>query len=233
MRTGSVWASKKQKSHLPVWFCKLRYLKKVKKHNPHSCTCLQGFMFVSLSSFFFLDIFIVYITSSDEVFTLYLKLFSKFCFLLTQRQRNWWLIIWFSILLEIKTAFVFLLRRWHFNLYAIIEQVARFCTFFSFLFSVSSAFTSAIHSLDGATLRSDFVSILKEFGSHFVQEAVYGFEESCTIWYPNKQVQRQLWLEYQDISKGKPQIRITVFRHICFTAFFETLLILNFGNYRH
>ncbi len=67
----------------------------------------------------------------------------------------------------------------------------------------SSAFSSAIHSLDGATLRSDFVSILKEFGNHFIQEAVYGFEESCTIWYPNKQVQRQLWLEYQDISKGK------------------------------
>uniref|UniRef100_A0A4W6C0F8 Astrotactin 1 n=1 Tax=Lates calcarifer TaxID=8187 RepID=A0A4W6C0F8_LATCA len=50
--------------------------------------------------------------------------------------------------------------------------------------------------------RSDFVSILREFGNHYVQEAVYGFQESCTIWYPNKQVQRQLWLEYQDISKG-------------------------------
>ncbi|XP_064848797.1 astrotactin-1-like isoform X9 [Oncorhynchus masou masou] len=67
---------------------------------------------------------------------------------------------------------------------------------------LSQAFSSAIHSLDGATLRSDFVSILREFGNHFVQEAVYGFEEVCTIWYPNKQVQRQLWLEYQDISKG-------------------------------
>ncbi|MEQ2189959.1 Astrotactin-1, partial [Goodea atripinnis] len=65
------------------------------------------------------------------------------------------------------------------------------------------AFSSAIHSLDGATQRSDFVSILREFGNHYVQEAVYGFQESCTIWYPNKQVQRQLWLEYQDISKGR------------------------------
>ncbi|KAI9542010.1 Astrotactin-1 [Dissostichus eleginoides] len=63
-------------------------------------------------------------------------------------------------------------------------------------------FSSAIHSLDGATQRSDFVSILREFGNHYVQEAVYGFQESCTIWYPNKQVQRQLWLEYQDISKA-------------------------------
>lgn len=69
--------------------------------------------------------------------------------------------------------------------------------------SLCSAFSSAIHSLDGATQRNDFVSILREFGNHFVQEAVYGFQESCTIWYPNKQVQRQLWLEYQDISKGR------------------------------
>ncbi|XP_072220370.1 astrotactin-1 isoform X2 [Leuresthes tenuis] len=67
---------------------------------------------------------------------------------------------------------------------------------------LSQAFSSAIHSLDGATQRSDFVSILREFGNHYVQEAVYGFQETCTIWYPNKQVQRQLWLEYQDISKG-------------------------------
>uniref|UniRef100_A0A9J8D329 Astrotactin 1 n=2 Tax=Cyprinus carpio TaxID=7962 RepID=A0A9J8D329_CYPCA len=47
------------------------------------------------------------------------------------------------------------------------------------------------------------LSLLFQFGNHFIQEAAYGFEESCTIWYPNKQVQRQLWLEYQDISKGK------------------------------
>ncbi|XP_026867164.2 astrotactin-1 isoform X4 [Electrophorus electricus] len=66
----------------------------------------------------------------------------------------------------------------------------------------AQAFSSAIHSLDGATLRSDYTSILKEFGTHYLQEAVYGFQESCTIWYPNRQVQHQLWLEYQDISKG-------------------------------
>ncbi|KAK9539447.1 hypothetical protein VZT92_004554 [Zoarces viviparus] len=68
---------------------------------------------------------------------------------------------------------------------------------------LSQAFSSAIHSLDGATQRADFVSILREFGNHYLQEAMYGFQESCTIWYPNKQVQRQLWLEYQDISKGR------------------------------
>nr|XP_061784596.1 astrotactin-1-like isoform X3 [Nerophis lumbriciformis] len=67
---------------------------------------------------------------------------------------------------------------------------------------LSQGFSAAIHSLDGATQRSDFEKILQDFGNHYVQEAMYGFQESCTIWYPNKQVQRQLWMEYQDISKG-------------------------------
>lgn len=75
--------------------------------------------------------------------------------------------------------------------------------------SSPTAFSSAVHSLDGATQRADFVSILREFGNHYVQEAVYGFQESCTIWYPNKQVQRQLWLEYQDISKGRTVAPVT------------------------
>lgn len=47
------------------------------------------------------------------------------------------------------------------------------------------------------------MALLDQFGNHYIQEAVYGFEESCSIWYPNRQVQRQLWLEYEDISKGK------------------------------
>ncbi|NXE66749.1 ASTN1 protein, partial [Calcarius ornatus] len=64
------------------------------------------------------------------------------------------------------------------------------------------AFSNALHSLDGATSRGDFVALLDQFGNHYIQEAVYGFEESCSIWYPNRQVQRQLWLEYEDISKG-------------------------------
>ncbi|KAF2978272.1 hypothetical protein EK904_001706 [Melospiza melodia maxima] len=68
--------------------------------------------------------------------------------------------------------------------------------------TISQAFSNALHSLDGATSRADFVALLDQFGNHYIQEAVYGFEESCSIWYPNRQVQRQLWLEYEDISKG-------------------------------
>ncbi|OXB84305.1 UNVERIFIED_CONTAM: hypothetical protein H355_007188 [Colinus virginianus] len=68
--------------------------------------------------------------------------------------------------------------------------------------TISQSFSNALHSLDGATSRRDFVALLDQFGNHYIQEAVYGFEESCSIWYPNRQVQRQLWLEYEDISKG-------------------------------
>uniref|UniRef100_A0A8C4DUE6 Astrotactin 1 n=1 Tax=Dicentrarchus labrax TaxID=13489 RepID=A0A8C4DUE6_DICLA len=92
---------------------------------------------------------------------------------------------------------------------------------------LSQAFSSAIHSLDGATQRSDFVSILREFGNHYVQEAVYGFQESCTIWYPNKQVQRQLWLEYQDISKdttSKGKERDKEPRTLTYPAYIASLL---------
>uniref|UniRef100_A0A8C8F901 Astrotactin 1 n=1 Tax=Oncorhynchus tshawytscha TaxID=74940 RepID=A0A8C8F901_ONCTS len=85
-----------------------------------------------------------------------------------------------------------------------------------------TAFSSAIHSLDGATLRHDFVSILREFGNHFVQEAVYGFEEACTIWYPNKQVQRQLWLEYQDIKESEERDKEP--RTLTYPAYIASLL---------
>lgn len=47
------------------------------------------------------------------------------------------------------------------------------------------------------------MALLDQFGNHYIQEAIYGFEESCSIWYLNKQVQRRLWLEYEDISKGE------------------------------
>ncbi|XP_077132366.1 astrotactin-1 isoform X2 [Ranitomeya variabilis] len=68
--------------------------------------------------------------------------------------------------------------------------------------TISQAFTHTLHALDGATSRLEFMPLLEQFGNHYIQEAVYGFEEICSIWYPNRQVQRQLWLEFEDISKG-------------------------------
>uniref|UniRef100_A0A673Z1I8 Astrotactin 1 n=1 Tax=Salmo trutta TaxID=8032 RepID=A0A673Z1I8_SALTR len=63
---------------------------------------------------------------------------------------------------------------------------------------------------------------LLKFGNHFVQEAVYGFEEACTIWYPNKQVQRQLWLEYQDIKESEERDKEP--RTLTYPAYIASLL---------
>uniref|UniRef100_A0A8C5Q6G2 Astrotactin 1 n=1 Tax=Leptobrachium leishanense TaxID=445787 RepID=A0A8C5Q6G2_9ANUR len=68
--------------------------------------------------------------------------------------------------------------------------------------AVSQAFTQTLHSLDGASSRLEFSPLLEQFGTHYIQEALYGFHETCSIWYPNRQVQKQLWMEFEDISKG-------------------------------
>uniref|UniRef100_A0A674NJL6 Astrotactin 1 n=1 Tax=Takifugu rubripes TaxID=31033 RepID=A0A674NJL6_TAKRU len=65
-------------------------------------------------------------------------------------------------------------------------------------------------------------SVRCSFGNHFVQEAVYGFQESCTIWYPNKQVQRQLWLEYQDIKESEERDKEP--RTLTYPAYITSLL---------
>uniref|UniRef100_A0A674C312 Astrotactin 1 n=1 Tax=Salmo trutta TaxID=8032 RepID=A0A674C312_SALTR len=75
-------------------------------------------------------------------------------------------------------------------------------------------------------IKSNFVEallrLLHHFGNHFVQEAVYGFEEACTIWYPNKQVQRQLWLEYQDIKESEERDKEP--RTLTYPAYIASLL---------
>ncbi|XP_043942795.1 astrotactin-1 [Protopterus annectens] len=94
---------------------------------------------------------------------------------------------------------------------------------------LSQSFSHALRSLDGATSRNDFGALLEEFGNHYIQEAVYGFKESCTIWYPNKQVQRQLLMEYEDISKGnspsdESEEKERGPRAITFPAYIDSLL---------
>uniref|UniRef100_A0A8C6Q3C1 Astrotactin 1 n=1 Tax=Nothobranchius furzeri TaxID=105023 RepID=A0A8C6Q3C1_NOTFU len=73
--------------------------------------------------------------------------------------------------------------------------------------------------------QGDFIFFTKskrEFGNHYVQEAVYGFQESCTIWYPNKLVQRQLWLEYQDIKESEERDKEP--RTLTYPAYIASLL---------
>ncbi|KAK7895524.1 hypothetical protein WMY93_020849 [Mugilogobius chulae] len=39
-----------------------------------------------------------------------------------------------------------------------------------------------------------------QFGTHYVSEALYGSELSCTIHFPSKKAQQQLWLQYQKVK---------------------------------
>uniref|UniRef100_A0A8C9VR65 Astrotactin 2 n=1 Tax=Scleropages formosus TaxID=113540 RepID=A0A8C9VR65_SCLFO len=41
------------------------------------------------------------------------------------------------------------------------------------------------------------LSFIQQYGSHYVSEALYGSELACTIYFPSKKVQQQLWLQYQ------------------------------------
>uniref|UniRef100_A0AAQ5Z4F8 MACPF domain-containing protein n=1 Tax=Amphiprion ocellaris TaxID=80972 RepID=A0AAQ5Z4F8_AMPOC len=41
------------------------------------------------------------------------------------------------------------------------------------------------------------LTFLQQYGSHYVSEALYGSELSCSIYFPSKKAQQQLWLQYQ------------------------------------
>uniref|UniRef100_A0A8C7U215 Astrotactin 2 n=1 Tax=Oncorhynchus mykiss TaxID=8022 RepID=A0A8C7U215_ONCMY len=50
----------------------------------------------------------------------------------------------------------------------------------------------------------ELLSFIQQYGSHYVSEALYGSELSCTIYFPSKKAQQQLWLQYQ---KGEERER--------------------------
>uniref|UniRef100_A0A669EAB9 Astrotactin 2 n=1 Tax=Oreochromis niloticus TaxID=8128 RepID=A0A669EAB9_ORENI len=45
--------------------------------------------------------------------------------------------------------------------------------------------------------RDELLAFLQQYGSHYVSEALYGSELSCSIYFPSKKAQQQLWLQYQ------------------------------------
>uniref|UniRef100_A0A665WLG6 Astrotactin 2 n=1 Tax=Echeneis naucrates TaxID=173247 RepID=A0A665WLG6_ECHNA len=61
--------------------------------------------------------------------------------------------------------------------------------------------------------REELMAFLQQYGSHYVSEALYGSELSCSIYFPSKKAQQQLWLQYQ---KGDPKVnseeKATLFR---------------------
>uniref|UniRef100_A0A8C9SMQ3 Astrotactin 2 n=1 Tax=Scleropages formosus TaxID=113540 RepID=A0A8C9SMQ3_SCLFO len=60
-----------------------------------------------------------------------------------------------------------------------------------------SAITLSTGTLNADTTRDEMLSFIQQYGSHYVSEALYGSELSCTVYFPSRKAQQQLWLQYQ------------------------------------
>uniref|UniRef100_A0A8V1AG19 Astrotactin-2 n=1 Tax=Gallus gallus TaxID=9031 RepID=A0A8V1AG19_CHICK len=65
------------------------------------------------------------------------------------------------------------------------------------LYRVKLSFANILKILNKDSSREELLSFIQQFGSHYIAEALYGSEFSCTIHFPSKKVQQQLWLQYQ------------------------------------
>ncbi|XP_075691660.1 astrotactin-2 isoform X1 [Rhinoderma darwinii] len=63
--------------------------------------------------------------------------------------------------------------------------------------SLSTGFANVLKMISPHSSREELQSILQTYGSHYISEALYGSELTCTIRFPSKKVQQQLWLQYQ------------------------------------
>uniref|UniRef100_A0A6Q2XDM8 MACPF domain-containing protein n=1 Tax=Esox lucius TaxID=8010 RepID=A0A6Q2XDM8_ESOLU len=63
--------------------------------------------------------------------------------------------------------------------------------------TLSTGFSKDLKTLTLESTREQLLSFIQQYGSHYVSEALYGSELSCTIYFPNKKAQQQLWLQYQ------------------------------------
>ncbi|XP_062929861.1 astrotactin-2-like isoform X3 [Mobula hypostoma] len=61
----------------------------------------------------------------------------------------------------------------------------------------SAGFSNVLKVLKADSSREDLISIIQQYGSHYIAEALYGSELTCKIHFPSKKVQQQLWLQYQ------------------------------------
>ncbi|XP_077352874.1 astrotactin 2 isoform X3 [Festucalex cinctus] len=63
--------------------------------------------------------------------------------------------------------------------------------------TLASGFAKVLKTLSGESTREELLAFLRQYGSHYVSEALYGSELSCSISFPSKKAQQQLWLQYQ------------------------------------
>ncbi|XP_061427694.1 astrotactin-2-like [Lethenteron reissneri] len=67
--------------------------------------------------------------------------------------------------------------------------------------TLSPGFVKAIGALSPESSRDEFLALAADFGSRFMTEALYGSERHCTMRFPSKRLQRQMWMQYQRLSK--------------------------------
>ncbi|KAM8872577.1 astrotactin-2 isoform 2-T2 [Synchiropus picturatus] len=63
--------------------------------------------------------------------------------------------------------------------------------------TLSTGFSKVLKTLSGESTRQELLAFLQQYGSHYVSEALYGSELTCSIYFPSKKSQQQLWLQYQ------------------------------------
>uniref|UniRef100_A0AAQ5Y848 MACPF domain-containing protein n=1 Tax=Amphiprion ocellaris TaxID=80972 RepID=A0AAQ5Y848_AMPOC len=63
--------------------------------------------------------------------------------------------------------------------------------------TLSVGFSKVLKTLSAESTREELLTFLQQYGSHYVSEALYGSELSCSIYFPSKKAQQQLWLQYQ------------------------------------
>ncbi|XP_043913867.1 astrotactin-2 isoform X2 [Protopterus annectens] len=63
--------------------------------------------------------------------------------------------------------------------------------------TLSAGFSNILKILNSESSREELISIIQQYGSHYIAEALYGSELTCNIHFPSKKVQQQLWLQYQ------------------------------------
>nr|XP_008119464.1 PREDICTED: astrotactin-2 isoform X1 [Anolis carolinensis] len=63
--------------------------------------------------------------------------------------------------------------------------------------ALSAGFANVLKILSKDSSREELLYFIQQYGSHYIAEALYGSEFSCTIRFPSKKVQQQLWLQYQ------------------------------------
>ncbi|XP_061460292.1 astrotactin-2 isoform X1 [Rhineura floridana] len=63
--------------------------------------------------------------------------------------------------------------------------------------ALSAGFSNVLKILNKASSREELLYFIQQYGSHYIAEALYGSELSCTIHFPSKKVQQQLWFQYQ------------------------------------